>query len=116
MARKKVVHDPAVILAKIVSTAMTLPVIEWDAYPDNKEAPAFSRKMDGEEYLFVQKDALRPIIEEFGQLNMNKAILSNALVQEGCRNTPCLQVKAKNSQVRILVYAFKLEKLQALEG
>jgi hypothetical protein len=115
MARKKIVHDPALILSKVVSTVMALPTIEWDAYPDNKEAPAFSRKMDGEDYLFVQKDALRAIIEEFGQLNMNKVILSNALVQEGCRNTPCLQIKAKNSQVRILVYAFKLDKLQALE-
>lgn len=116
MARKKVIPDPAAILAKVVSTVMTLPVIEWDAYPDNKAAPAFSRRMDGEYYLFVQKDALRAIIDEFGQLNMNKAILANALVQEGCRNTPCLQIKAKNSQVRILVYAFKLDKLQALEG
>lgn len=116
MARKKVVHDPAVILAKIVSTVMTLPTVAWDAYPDNKEKPAFSRKMDGEEYIFVQKDALRDLITEFGQLNMNKVILSNSLVQEGCRNTPCLQVKAKNSQVRILVYAFKLGKLQSLEG
>jgi hypothetical protein len=116
MARKKVVHDPAVILAKVVSTVLALPVIDWDAYPDNKDKPAFSRKLDGEDYIFVQKEALRTIIEEFGQLNMNKAILSNALVQEGCRNTPCLQVKAKNSQARILVYAFKLEKLQELEG
>ena len=116
MARKKVAHDPAVILSKVVSTVMTLPTVEWDAYPDNKEAPAFTRHMDGEDYVFVQKEALRAIIEEFGQLNMNKAVLSNALVQEGCRNTPCLQVKAKNSQVRILVYAFKLEKLKTLEG
>jgi hypothetical protein len=116
MARKKVVHDPAVILAKVVSTVRTLPTIEWDAYPENKEAPAFSRKLDGEDYIFVQKDALRVIIEEFGQLNMNKAILANGLVQEGCRNTPCLQVKAKNSQARILVYAFKLAKLKPLEG
>jgi homogentisate 1,2-dioxygenase len=115
MARKKVNHDPAVILAKVVSTVMTLPTISWDAYPENKDAPAFLRNLDGEEYIFVQKEALRAIIEEFGQLNMNKVILSNALVQEGCRNTPCLQVKAKNSQVRILVYAFKLGKLQALE-
>ncbi len=116
MARKKIAHDPAVILAKVVSTVMTLKTIPWDSYPDNKEAPAFARTMDGEDYLFVQKDALRAIIEEFGQLNMNKVILANEMVQEGCRNTPCLQVKAKNSQVRILVYAFKLEKLQALEG
>lgn len=116
MARKKVAHDPAVILSKVVSTVMTLPTVEWDAYPDNKDKPAFSRKLDGEDYIFVQKDALRAVIDEFGQLNMNKVILSNELVQEGCRSTPCLQVKAKNSQVRILVYAFKLDKLQSLEG
>jgi hypothetical protein len=115
MARKKVVHDPAVILEKVVTTVLGLPVISWDVQPENKDAPAFSRTMDGEEYVFVQKDALRPIIDEFGQLNMNKTILTNALVQEGCRNTPCLQVKAKNSQDRILVYAFKLSRLQAVE-
>lgn len=115
MTRKKIVHDPEVILKKVVSTVMTLPVVAWDDYPDHKDAPAFSRRMDDEDYLFVQKEALRAVIDEFGQLNMNRVILSRALVQEGCRSTPCLQVKAKNSQTRILVYAFKLEKLQALE-
>ncbi len=116
MARKKVVHDPAAILAKLVKTVAALPVISWDDYPENKEAPAFSRAMDGEAYLFVQKNALRGIITEFGQLNMNRAILTNSLVQEGCRNTPCLQIKAKNSQKRILVYAFKQGKLHPVES
>jgi hypothetical protein len=114
MARKKAA-EPAVILKSLVNSVLSLPVISWDDYPENKEAPAFSRNLDGDDYLFVQKDALQDLITEFGQLNMNKVIVSNELVQEGCRNTPCLQVKAKNSQKRIMVYAFKVEKLQALE-
>jgi hypothetical protein len=116
MARKKIVHDPAVIIAKVASAVLSLPVTPWADYQSNKDAPAFSRSMDGEDYLFVQKEALRDVIEEFGQLNMNRAILANEMVQEGCRNTPCLQIKTKNSQVRILIYAFKLAKVEALAG
>jgi hypothetical protein len=116
MARRKLVDSPEVIVKKVVLTVRALPTISWDAYPDNKEAPAFTRNMDGTDYIFVQKEALREVIDAVGQLNMNRAILAHGLVQEGCRNTPCLQVKAKNSQVRILVYAFKLNKLTELEG
>lgn len=115
MSRKKVVHDPAEILSEVASAILTKPAVSWDAYQDNKEAGIWLRKeKDGSEMLFVDKEVLRPVITKFGQLNMNKAILAQDLVEKGCRDTPCLQVKAKNSQTRILVYAFYPEKLKSI--
>lgn len=117
MARKKIVHDPAAILSEVASTILTKPPTAWDAYQDNKEAGVWSRKAkDGTEFLYVDKEVLRPIIAKFGQLNMNKAILGADLVEKGCRDTPCLQIKAKNSQVRIIVYAFYSDRVKFLEN
>lgn len=112
MSRKKVVHDPDSILAEVISAIGDKPSVSWDDYPEHKQAGVWSRKeKDGTEMLFVDKEVLRPVISKFGQLNMNRAILGADLVERGCRDTPCLQVKAKNSQVRIIVYAFYTQKL-----
>lgn len=116
MARKKVVHEPKDILMEVVPLLLAKPAVSWDDYQDNKDAGLWHRvAKTGENYLYADKETLRPIIEKYGQLNMNRALVSANLLDAGCRGTPCLQVKAKNSQQRIIVYAFHLDRLKSVQ-
>lgn len=115
MGRNKVVHDPKEIVAEVASAVLSSPVVAWADYQENKDAGVWFRTdRAGVNFFYVNKEILRGVIRKYGQLNMNRAIVEAGLVERGSRDTPCLQVKTKNSQTRIVVYAFYAEKLRSI--